>query len=393
MSEADRPGTTGGAPASPPRGAASAPAPARVPAPVPRRFDLRHALGHAAVPLLFTVLCVFGILVAHITPEFLIRELLARFGRNALLVMSLLIPILAGLGLNFGIVIGAMAGQVAAIIVISLHLGGIVGFALAAVIAVPIAIGFGAFTGWLFNRARGREMVTGLIAGFFANGLYQLVFLFAVGSVIPFAAKALLLPQGYGIRNTVDLYPIQYALDDLIKVHFATAEGLIRLPVATFLLIALFMLFNRFFLRTRLGQTLRAVGQDSHVAETAGIDVDRHRAIATILSTVFAAWGQLVFLQNLGALNTYSSHEQVGMFAIAALLVSGATVSRATVGQALLGTLLFHTLFMVSPLAGKALAGDAQIGEYFRVFVAYAVITVALVLHAWQKKRRDTAAA
>jgi simple sugar transport system permease protein len=41
----------------------------------------------------------------------------------------------------------------------------------------------------------------------------------------------------------------------------------------------------------------------------------------------------------------------------------------------------------VSPLAGKALAGDAQIGEYFRVFVAYAVITVALVLHAWQSAR------
>jgi simple sugar transport system permease protein len=75
------------------------------------------------------------------------------------------------------------------------------------------------------------------------------------------------------------------------------------------------------------------------------------------------------------------------MFAIAALLVSGATVTQATVGQALLGTVLFHTLFVVSPLAGKALAGDAQIGEYFRVFVAYAVITVALVLHAWQTTR------
>ena len=87
-------------------------------------------------------------------------------------------------------------------------------------------------------------------------------------------------------------------------------------------------------------------------------------------------------------MNTYSSHEQVGMFSIAALLVSGATVTRASVGQALLGTLLFHTLFVVSPLAGKALAGDAQIGEYFRVFVAYAVITVALVLHAWQKGQK-----
>jgi simple sugar transport system permease protein len=126
------------------------------------------------------------------------------------------------------------------------------------------------------------------------------------------------------------------------------------------------------------------MGQDAHVAAIAGIPVDRNRVIATVLSTLFASWGQLLFLQNIGTLNTYNSHEQVGMFAIAALLVSGATVSRATVGQALLGTVLFHTLFVVSPLAGKALAGDAQIGEFFRVFVAYAVITVALVLHAWQ---------
>jgi CubicO group peptidase (beta-lactamase class C family) len=70
------------------------------------------------------------------------------------------------------------------------------------------------------------------------------------------------------------------------------------------------------------------------------------------------------------------------MFAIAALLVSGATVRKATVAQALIGTVLFHTLFVVSPLAGKALAGDAQIGEYFRSFVAYAVITTALVLRS-----------
>ncbi len=367
-------------------GAPAAGAPA---APAARRgFDPRRALARAAVPLLFAILCLFGILVAGITPEYLMRELLARFGRNALLVMSLLVPILAGLGLNFGIVIGAMAGQIAVIVITSFGIGGILGFALAVALATPIGIVFGIGTGWLFNRARGREMVTGLIAGFFANGLYQLVFLFAVGTVLYFPARAMLLPQGYGIRNTVDLSGVQYALDDLIKVHIPTAEGLIRIPVATLLVVALFLLFNRFFLGTRLGQRLRAVGQDAHVAETAGIDVDRHRIIATVMSTVFAAWGQLVFLQNLGALNTYNSHEQVGMFSIAALLVSGATVSRATVSQALLGTLLFHTLFVVSPLAGKALAGDAQIGEYFRVFVAYAVITVALVLHAWQKSQR-----
>jgi simple sugar transport system permease protein len=198
----------------------------------------------------------------------------------------------------------------------------------------------------------------------------------------------MVLPQGYGLRNTIDLDHIQYAMDDLVKVHVMLENSPVRVPLMTFVVVLLFCLFTWFFIRTKLGQELRAMGQDAHVAAIAGIHVDRNRVIATVLSTVLAAWGQLLFLQNLGTMNTYSSHEQVGMFSIAALLVSGATVTRASVSQALLGTLLFHTLFVVSPLAGKALAGDAQIGEYFRVFVAYAVISVALVLHAWQKGRR-----
>ena len=36
-------------------------------------------------------------------------------------------------------------------------------------------------------------------------------------------------------------------------------------------------------------------------------------------------------------------------------------------------------------MAGKYLVGDAQIGEYFRVFVCYAIISLALVLHAWRR--------
>ena len=348
---------------------------------------MKRALLRHAVPALFAALCLFGILVAKITPPFLLSEMFVRMGRNSVMVLSLLIPILAGLGLNFGIVIGAMAGQIGAILIVKWGVTGIAGFTLAWIIATPIAILLGIATGALFNRAKGREMVTGLIAGFFANGLYQLLFLFAVGSIIPFHSPSMVLPQGYGLRNTVDLSTIQYAIDDLVKVRFQLQGIEIRVPVATYAIVGAFCFLTLFFFRTRLGQQFRAMGQDDHVATIAGIPVERNRIIATVLSTVLAAWGQLLFLQNIGTLNTYSSHEQVGMFAIAALLVSGATVTRATVGQALLGALLFHTLFVVSPLAGKALAGDAQIGEYFRVFVAYAVITVALVLHAWQSAR------
>jgi len=44
-------------------------------------------------------------------------------------------------------------------------------------------------------------------------------------------------------------------------------------------------------------------------------------------------------------------------------------------------------MFIVSPLAGKNLMGNAMIGEYFRVFVTYGVIGMALALHAWQSWR------
>ena len=49
--------------------------------------------------------------------------------------------------------------------------------------------------------------------------------------------------------------------------------------------------------------------------------------------------------------------------------------------------LLFHTLFIVSPVAGQKLLGSAQVGEYFREFIAFAVIGVTLALHAWKRGR------
>lgn len=59
-------------------------------------------------------------------------------------------------------------------------------------------------------------------------------------------------------------------------------------------------------------------------------------------------------------------------------------MQKATNKNALLGIVLFHTLFIVSPLAGKELFGDPVIGEYFRVFVSYGVIAMALAMHAWK---------
>lgn len=335
-----------------------------------------------AVPILFAVLCALGVVVAEIDPLFLINEIITRLARNSFLVLALLIPVSAGLGLNFAIVIGAMAGQMAIIAITHFKIKGLLGFSLAMLGCIPLAAVMGYLAGMVMNRAKGREMITSMILGFFANGLYQLVFLFLVGTVIPMKNRSMMLPGGVGLRNTIDLYPTAKVLDKLWRIDIAG----IRIPMATLILVALLCIGLHFLMRTRLGQEMRAVGQDMNIAAVAGIDVNRTRIIAMVFSTVLAAWGQLIFLQNISTLNTYNSHEQVGTFAIAALLVGGATARKASIWQALVGLLLFHTLFVVSPLAGQAIVGIPQIGEYFRVFIAYGVIGVALALHAWQSR-------
>ena len=261
-------------------------------------------------------------------------------------------------------------------------------------IGTPIAVLLGLLCGHVLNRAKGQEMVTSYILGFFINGLYQLFVLYFMGWVIPIGNPTLVLSRGYGIRNAVSLLGIRGVLDNLIPFSFQLPffSGTVRVPVATLLLIAAFCLFIVWFRRTKLGQDMRAIGQDMAVADSAGIAVNRTRVIAIVISTVLACYGQIIFLQNMGTLNTYNSHDQAGMFSIAALLIGGASVSRASIANVFVGVVLFHLMFIVAPMAGKNLMGQAQIGEYFRVFVSYGIIAIALVLHAW-KRNRDRAEA
>lgn len=459
------------------------------------------ALFKNKVVILFVFLCVGATIASKQPLTFVIPELFTRVARNSFIVLSLIIPVLAGMGLNFGIVIGAMAAQVAIFLTTYWGFTGIGGFMLTVALATPIAIFFGFLVGKLFNQMKGAEMIGGLVLSYFAEGLYQLVFLFIFGGVITMNNPKLMIATGVGVKNTIDLKDtVKYSLDTvpmltIIEIGFyvvivATVASLIikkvkkldinlkatifkvaaavvvygltfvpaieqflaqdrllllraleivcagtvvwqlckfvyvkliqkkefnvrraavslvlagivygltyvptifnvlivvHLPVMTYLCIAGLCFFNTALMKTRLGQNMRTVGQSRTVANAAGINVDRTRIIAMIFSTVLASWGQLIFLQNVGTFSTYGAHTQVGQFAIAALLVGGASVQKASNKHAITGIILFHTLFIVAPLAGKELFGDPVIGEYFRVFVSYGVIAMALAMHAWKK--------
>ncbi|MDO4785797.1 MAG: ABC transporter permease [Fretibacterium sp.] len=359
----------------------------------PVRSLLKPILNNA-VPLIFIAISAVAIPLSGFSASYLIQELLIRIGRNSFLILSLLIPIMAGMGLNFGMVLGAMAGQIGLILVSDWAIVGIPGVLLAMMIGTPIAVLLGLLCGHVLNRAKGQEMVTSYILGFFINGIYQLFVLYFMGWIIPIGNPSLVLSRGYGIRNAVSLLGVRGVLDNLIPLSFTLPffSGTVKVPVATFLVIAVFCVFVVWFRRTKLGQDMRAIGQDMAVADSAGIPVNRTRVIAIVISTVLACYGQIIFLQNMGTLNTYNSHDQAGMFSIAALLIGGASVSRAGIANVFVGVVLFHLMFIVAPMAGKNLMGQAQIGEYFRVFVSYGIIAIALVLHAW-KRNRDRAEA
>ena len=340
-------------------------------------------LGNNTVPLMFIIICAICIPVSGFSPSYLANEIVTRMGRNIFLILCLLIPIMSGMGLNFGMTLGAMAGEIALILVSDWQIWGIPGVVMAMIISIPIAVLLGWICGRLLNLSKGREMITSYIISYFFNGLYQLVVLYMMGSVIPIRHSNIKLPRGYGIRNTVSLLNMRHCLDDALAI----TVGGVKIPVLTFLLIGLLCLFTVWFRKTKLGQDMRAVGQDMEVARAAGINVEKTRVISIIMSTVLAGFGMIIYLQNMGNIATYSSHSQIGMFCIAALLVGGASVDKASIGNVFLGVILFHTMFIVAPSAGAKITGDSMIGEYFRVFVSYAIITVALVMYETKKRR------
>ena len=405
-----------------------------------KQFNLGAFLKKNAVLLIFVVLSLVCLVYSGQSVAYVMYELFSRLTRNAFIVLALIIPIVAGMGINFAITIGAMAAQIAALWITEWQIPGVWGFLAAMGISLPIGALFGYLIGNLLNKMKGQEMIGGMILGYFANGLYQLLFLFIFGNLIPLNTPGLVIKGSTGVANTIDLsnptYGIKYAIDGLVRLPFGTmlyitaavvaviaivllimkrtsvkravitiaamavccglyqipviaqCFTMVNIPVITYLLIALLCLFNSAIMKTRLGQQFRAVGQNRTVANASGINVNRTRVIAIMISTVLAGWGQLLFVQNMGSFQTYGAHEQVGLYAGAAILVGGASIVRATNAQALIGCVLFHTLFIVAPAAGKNLFGDAQIGEFFRVFICYGVIALALVLHAWSSVKK-----
>ncbi len=326
---------------------------------------------------MFLALSVIAFWFSEMSLTFVLNEVITRFIRDGVMVLSLIIPITAGMGINFSITVGALCAQVAMILAVDFQIPGFKGLLFIVSIGGTLSIIMGTLIGLALNRVKNREMITTMIIGFFTTSIYQLIFMVGYGTLITPNNKEIMLSRGIGIRNMIDLELYRNLID---RIWFFTL-GEIDIPLFMIFFVCGFGLMVKYSTMTRVGKEFRVISESHEKATQLGIDVSIVRIKAIVASTVIACIGHYIYIQNIGMLNVYSSHTNTDIFSCAALLAGGATITRAKVGHAFLGIFLFHSLFVVSPQAGQNLFGNPALGEYFRSFVAYGTIAFALIMN------------
>lgn len=328
----------------------------------------------------------------------LMSDTLIRFGMNGILVLAMVPAIQSGIGPNFGLPIGIIAGLIGALISFQLKLSGVVGFFGAIIIALPIAIIAGILFGAMLNRIKGSEMIVSTYTGF------SIVSLLSIGWILmPFTNPEMVWPIGNGLRNVITLETAYgKLLDDFLSIKFIKlADGSMvtlfnktisylgqtygtdysiafQIPTGLILFFLLFSYFVYLFINSKTGVALRAAGDNPQFAKASGIDVDKSRIIGTTLSTVLGATGIIVYSQSYGFLQLYQAPLMMAFPAVAAILIGGASASKAKISHVIIGTFLFNGLLTISLPVANQILPEGNLSEVIRMIVQNGVILYAL---------------
>lgn len=301
----------------------------------------------------------------------LIGDSLVRVGMNGILVLSMLFTLACGIGLNFGLPVGVIAGLIGAVTSMNWNVHGLWGFIVAGAIGIPLAVVFGYAYALLLEKVRGQEMMVGTYVGFSIVSGMCMFWL-----VAPYRNPAMIFAiGGKGLRNTITLdRTFGKVLNDFLAFNVLG----VRVPTGLLLFFALFCAAAWLFFRSKAGHAMKIVGSNPMFAESSGINVKMTRRAGVIISTVLGAIGILVYAQSYGFIQLYTAPLNVAFPAVASILIGGASLRKASVGNVVLGTLLFHTLLTIAlPVTQTALQG-ADISEIARMIMSNGMILYAL---------------
>ena len=323
-----------------------------------------------AVGALLLVLLVTAALLGQSLPT-LLTDILKRVGMNGVLVLAMLPAIKSGTGPNFALPIGIEGGLMALIICMQFDLSGwtlIIGSTALCIVFCTI---MGYLYGKLMNAVKGAEMTIATYSGFSIVAFFNILWL-----AIPFSNRKMGWMLGTGLRETIQLK--NFKASHIISDLFSFKVGGITIPVGMLLTIVLFCFITWLFFNTRTGMAIYAGGENPRYAEASGLNIDRNRIIANILSTILAGIGIIIYAQGYGYAQLYNGPMNMAFPAVAAVLVGGATAGKASIPNVLIGTCLFQGLMTTAmPVMNQIFTGT-DLSDIMRIIVQNGVILYAL---------------
>lgn len=305
----------------------------------------------------------------------LISDSLVRVGRNAILVLALLPPIKAGIGLNFGLPVGVICGLVGLVIGLEFNFIGFSYLVLSSIIGGILALLAGYLYGSLLNKVKGQEMMVSNYVGFAIVSLMCSFWLLA-----PFRDPSLVWAiGGSGLRYTLVLpSETSQILDKFLSFSILGT----KIPTGSFLILILLCLIISFFFKTKMGVAISTVGINPILGKASGMNIDKLRKYSIILSTILGSFGIIVYAQSFGFVQLYTAPLMMAFPAIACILIGGATLRRATITNVVIGTFLFQSLLTITlPVITQVVAVSGEAGditEVLRVIISNGMILYAL---------------
>jgi simple sugar transport system permease protein len=181
---------------------------------------------------------------------------------------------------------------------------------------------------------------------------------------------------GSGLRPLISLVPFE--ADHLLENLWQFNVFGVVIRTGTLLVVVVASVLMWLFFRSKTGISISAIGMNPVFARATGLNVDRGRVIANMISTSLAAAGLIIYAQGFGFVQLYIFPLMMAFPAVAAILVGGANAHRSKVIHVIIGTFLFQCLITTGPpIFGRILEGEI-ISDAVRQVVQNGVILYVL---------------
>lgn len=324
--------------------------------------------------VIIAVFWAFTLVAGHfvgISMATLLSDTLKRAGMNGILVLAMVPAIQSGTGPNFALPIGIVCGLLGLVCSIELNLTGMAWLLASCALSLPLAAVVGYGYGKLMNAVKGSEMTIATYSGFSIVALMCLVWL-----MVPFRNPKMGWFIGQGLRETIQLDAVEGA--QILNNFLRFTVGDVIIPTGLLLTFAFFAFLVWLFFRSKLGIAISAGGINPRFAQAAGLDIDRNRILANVLSTILGAIGIIVYSQSYGYAQLYTAPLMMAFPAVAAVLIGGATASRAKVSHVVIGVVLFQGLLTTAlPVTNEIFVGT-DLSEIMRMIIQNGIILYAL---------------